>query len=395
MNAPSSLRLVTALVLLLVLGACGEAGEPDTAAGGVRLTALRAQVYGAVEGPGALARVFDVEVSPAGRVFASQPMVAEIAVFEPDGTFARTIGRRGEGPGEFRAPGAVRLRGDTLTVLDFTRGISLLGQEGEFFRRISFHLPAPPGSGFPTRPITLLADGTVGCFAPLAPALVTSGKVTRQSWVRATRDGELLDTLIVHSVEGRYMELELPRAGRRGTGHPAAWHDLVAIPPDGSFVIAVDRSAAAGGPEPVFRVHRIALSGDTVRSREFRYEPVPLTAEWKDTAVARMARVHAVGEGLAPERLAERIGPQVPWPAHHPAVSRVLAGADGTVWLEREPIPGDSVRWDLLDPELEPLGHTYLPASVDVKRVSRGAVWGVEEDELGVPRIVRFDVRGA
>ena len=53
----------------------------------------------------------------------------------------------------------------------------------------------------------------------------------------------------------------------------------------------------------------------------------------------------------------------------------------------------DSIRWDILDSNLKPLGHTFFPASFDVKWVSRSSVWGLSLNEVDIPFIVRFDLR--
>ena len=354
---------------------------------------VRAQVLGAVEGPGALTYVFDMEVSPEGRLFASQPPLAEIAVFAADGSFERTIGRRGQGPGELQTPGAVRLMGDTLLVLDYSHGINLFSQEGEFFGRISFNLPTPPERGFPTRPIVLLADGTVACFSPLQTSLALSGVVTHQAWVRASRNGDLLDTLIVRPVEGEYYSAEVPGSRAASGPHPAAWHTIVAIPPDGSEFIAVDRSAAGTGEEEVVWVHRIALTGDTILSRGLRYVPVPLATAWIDSVSAELATRGAAARNMTEDRLTEILSDQIPWPNHHPPVSQVIPASDGSIWLRREMSSPDSVRWDLLDSGLQAVAHTYLPASSNVMRASRESIWAVELDHLDVPWIIRYEVQ--
>jgi hypothetical protein len=61
--------------------------------------------------------------------------------------------------------------------------------------------------------------------------------------------------------------------------------------------------------------------------------------------------------------------------------------------MKRETPIGDSIRWDMVDSDFEPLGFTFLPNDFAVKRVSRSAVWGVELDEWDIPWVVRYDVQ--
>ncbi len=54
---------------------------------------------------------------PDGRVYLLDTQLATIHIYESDGTFAGTVGRDGDGPGEFRFPtGMVRLPGQRLAV---------------------------------------------------------------------------------------------------------------------------------------------------------------------------------------------------------------------------------------------------------------------------------------
>lgn len=58
---------------------------------------------GSVEGsgPDMFASVTDIAVDAAGRIYVLDRQLQEIRVFDEDGTYVRTIGRRGGGPGEF------------------------------------------------------------------------------------------------------------------------------------------------------------------------------------------------------------------------------------------------------------------------------------------------------
>jgi len=379
-----------------LLPGCDEGPNPTSDLSPVPLEASIGQTYASTDDPGVLVGPFDVEVSSDGFVYVSQPQLAEVTVFAPTGAYSHTVGRRGRGPGEFQNPGAVRFLADTLTVLEFGTGISLLSPDGEYYDRVSFMLDAPPGRPFPMAPIALLADGNVGCFSPLSPSTVLlSEGIDSQFWIKATRDGVVLDTLISQPVDGAYALVEVPGARKLTLNHPLAWNDLNAVPPDGSQFVAVDRSSGFDSPQPVFRVYRIDLAGDTTHAREFRYPPVPLTSEEKVRISEGIAQRQAEGSNMSVARLAEIVEDEIRWPPHLPPVSRVVVGADGAIWLQREPVPGDSVRWDILAPNLEPRGHVFLPTSFDVKRVSGESVWGVQTDEMDVPSILRIDLHRA
>ncbi|MFW6078595.1 MAG: hypothetical protein ACODAE_03180 [Gemmatimonadota bacterium] len=79
-------------------------------------------------------------------------------------------------------------------------------------------------------------------------------------------------------------------------------------------------------------------------------------------------------------------------PDHYPPVSGVLLGRDGTIWLQRENLPGDSVDWSILAPDGEPVGALTAPKRLTVLAGDRRSVWGMERDDLDVPHIVRCGV---
>jgi hypothetical protein len=69
-------------------------------------------------------------------------------------------------------------------------------------------------------------------------------------------------------------------------------------------------------------------------------------------------------------------------------------GPQGAGWdrASATPTQRHGVRWKVFDAGLDPRGTVYLSRSLDVKFVSRRAVFGVELDAMDVPSIVRYDI---
>lgn len=79
--------------------------------------------------------VTDAAFGPGGSIYVADPGQHRIVVLDSDGRFVRTIGRPGQGPGEFLDPSSIALLRDTLFVYDGRQGrVSVLDTLGAFLR---------------------------------------------------------------------------------------------------------------------------------------------------------------------------------------------------------------------------------------------------------------------
>lgn len=382
------IRRLVSLVLAASVASCGSDGTEVERL--PELVVTRSTAFGAEEGDGALSNVWGVAVSRDGRVFLSEPQFARVVEFNADGTFSRVVGGRGDGPGEFRIPGGLSWRGDSLAVTDFQRGINLFSADGVFGNLVSFSI-SDGVSPFGVRPIFPLADGSVAALGPAPNSAITDGSVTHETWLKASRDGVLTDTLCVLALEGRLYSVRYQEGGWSGA-HPLSWASMFTAPPTGTSLVVVDRAPSIGGDAATYRVLRVGLDGDTLQAVAQPYDPVPLTAEQIDSIVLAMAQGWAESRNVAVDAVAAEIEEQIRWPDHQPPVTAVLAGDDGSVWLRREIVGAPSARWEVLDEDLTRIGWVSLPVEFELKVVAKDRVYGVELDDFDVPRIVRFNI---
>jgi hypothetical protein len=73
-----------------------------------------------------------LEVDADGNVWIVDRRLSQVLVVAPDGTLLRTIGRDGEGPGEFRLPANVGVRGDRAFVHDNFHDVQIFDMGGDY-----------------------------------------------------------------------------------------------------------------------------------------------------------------------------------------------------------------------------------------------------------------------
>jgi hypothetical protein len=97
-------------------------------------------VLGNSTDPIPLATLFSLARDSRGRYYALSADRSSVLVFEPDGKFATSFGRSGQGPGEFSGNGARLVRigaGDTVHVVDSRAMVLLYSPSYKFIRQFS------------------------------------------------------------------------------------------------------------------------------------------------------------------------------------------------------------------------------------------------------------------
>lgn len=133
MKSLNSLLLTTVCALTL---ACGDVSSSGGGAADIPLTPAAEDLYtvGAYDGEdweifGHITRtVFDAS----GNLHIFDDDAKRIVVIDRQGNFLRTVGREGQGPGEFSSPHSFGIMGDgRLVVYDFPGSLKIFDQEGE------------------------------------------------------------------------------------------------------------------------------------------------------------------------------------------------------------------------------------------------------------------------
>jgi hypothetical protein len=112
-----------------------------------------------------LAVAADLHVHPDGRLLVTDVLNHVVQIFGPDGGHIGTLGRQGQGPGEFMLPTGLQTRGDSILVVDDgNQRIQVFTSEGEAIESRTWPGVRAPVIG----PNGTLAQPTLGMDSVLA-----------------------------------------------------------------------------------------------------------------------------------------------------------------------------------------------------------------------------------
>ncbi|MFO7609880.1 MAG: hypothetical protein R6X35_11920 [Candidatus Krumholzibacteriia bacterium] len=335
----------SSLLLLLLCGAVLCAAPPvraeapfvenpaEPAAGRATVTLVREWSLGGEDDEenffGIVGEVF---ADDAGNVYLVDNQLAEVQVFDPRGAWLRTLGRRGDGPGEVRNLRTALLMpdGSLGLVQAFPGQVVTVQQDG-----------APGLTMVPGR-----TDPTSGGFMALNTAAGRGGTLAFSGTRMQRREQSALRTSYIATfapdgaplAEVVTKELETQMAATRiDEAEEDFANERWTIGPDGLLYVAAARNG--------YRVDVHAPDGTLVRSFGRAYTPVRRTAAEKEQ----------VEDTLQPWRRNNRDSFQFEVLETEPDILRLHVLPGGEVWVltsrgVRERQPGEMAVYDVFDP---------------------------------------------
>ena len=338
-----------------------------------------------------------------GRVAILSSEGNRLLLFEPSGKLSRTIGRAGEGPGEFTRPEYLQyLPPDTLVVWDYfmssiiqfdTAG-QLIGERSIDFATLmqrvpgvngeSMELPLPDGSFIASK---------LGAEPEPEPVPGTLVRIAGADFLRIDHE---YAAYLLGTWAG--MEFWVPRepVPRQFAFAPTFGPDL--------------HIAAAGRPPSIFisdgtrnEVRQWSLDGTLLRIIRRTTDPVPVTREAQSAWEASFFRLAEVFGEPAPPNIFDGM----PMRESFPPVTSLIVDAEGYLWVkgwsasesdmpeQRWSVFGPAGRWlGVLAEPPDPLSFGYSchwrfsPCWID-----RDFFLAIRRGELGVERVEGYRIR--
>lgn len=301
-------------------------------------------------------QIYDVAVRSDGRIYVADGEASHVKAIASDGTPQDTIGRPGDGPGEFRLPFRLAFTNtDSLYVMDGRR-VSVFTPTGDF--RYSFL-----GQGATGAPRNMMVPGEGGgaffAYLPLPEQVAETG--ARATVRHVGSDGEVGDTLF--AVRPR-------QASPEGHPLPFARLSLFDLGPDGTLHHAWSDS---------LRVTTYSQTGTRRQRVGIPFKPVPVSSEERQTAL----------RDLSKER---RTVVRDHMPDTKPAFRHFLIDDEGRYWFGRPTADPDSTAWWVAHPEQKQVATTTLPSTIRLMTVKDGAAYGRATTTSGAPALVRYRI---
>ncbi len=334
-----------------------------------------------------------------GRIIVANAGSSEIRAYDAAGRFLWSSGRRGQGPGDFVNIGILsRYRGDSVLVFDLGRAMrstySVIGPDGRFARQ--WTAEAPDDSTHYLGFVGAWPDGTLALRsrAPVGPA--DPPRVTRAD-----------SRLYRYDPAGRVV-------ARLGAFPGDEWYQgsgyaIRTLPWGRTTYYATGDSGIYVGTNDRFEIRHLRTDGtvDRVIRRAVAVRPVTadeVVTERTRLKTAQQAMRDSFFRGM-PDSIRRRIDADedamfdvIPFPASYPAYDGLLADDAGTLWVgafdAHADADGTVRRWSIFRRDGRWLGDVTLPPHFALYGADSARVLGVQTDDLGVPFVRAFRIRG-
>jgi hypothetical protein len=333
-----------------------------------------------------LAHVYWGYKTASGAVVIGEGKPITVIARLPTGKFV-TLGRVGEGPGEYRDGALAFTMGDSIVIADPYRQtrtvLSVQSGKGATTRYM-------PGEKPPACNVLTLFDDAGICDIPLVDPTTRRRIGSQVYWFPAannSRSPVLLQTLWDSAVMSRVTH----RSARISIMRTVSMATRIANSPDGRTAMYVDQGHR--GTLSTVAVRSVDLRTAKVRRWTIEYPAIPFTAnarrEYIETRTAAFLTAGTF-EGLNSAEVASIVTDGLKLPDLYPPVLGVFVSNQGCAWLKRPPDSTSDTRqvFDVYGPDGHLRSRYVVGKRIGVLSVGCTDAVGVKFDADEVPMVV-------
>ena len=321
------------------------------------------------------------------RIWVADRLAGSLFVYDRTGKFTLRIARSGSGPGEFSRLGAVGVRGDTIWAVDFALlRATYFSLDGKVLRTRNTRAKIF-GQLFATG--LTQSDYLIGEEAVPAEDFA-SGRVVAIPLLRWKDDATAVDTIEMLDRQNFIGGTRIGGMGFRSIVQPFQHVSLYAVDTRGG--IAVVHQTLELLQKRKFKLLKFSPDGILLWSRDFSFEPVPLTTRLiQQTLNAFSAGLKSVKvERSAAADLERDHEAQLYKPPFLPPVTKLFVASNGDVWIRRENDGRSLARWMVIDPQGKHHANVTLPSRALVLSANRVLVLAADKQAFDYPTVIRF-----
>ena len=302
-------------------------------------------------------RIQDIAVDDNGDIYVADSQATQIRVFDLNGKFLRTIGRKGQGPGEFTGIQSIQITPNKELMLydNVQHRLVYFSLAGKFIRFMRF----------------AISLGSVGRIMPSSPLYCDS----RENYYIVTGIMELPKALKAHrEILKIGADLKYITIARTPDHDPTKSFSRFSL--EDLYCQLMVKDYVLLGNSKNYEAQIFNPEGKVVKKITREYDPVPVSEAEKEEEQKKESR---------PER-------KIEFPRFHPPISYLAADDEGRIFVRtwEKPAKGKGYFFDVYDPEGKYI--TRIPLSFSPRVLNKGNLYAIEADEAGFQYVKRYKV---
>jgi len=326
-----------------------------------------------IEGP------TDIKYDPQGNIYFCDYKANNIKKFNQGVKFLKTIGRKGQGPGDFNMPFLLAVTADRLFVWDMgNRRLCSLTLDGDFIKS----MPIQFSQGMPIK-MEALPDGNI--LIGMEKTYRGEGNKPQDYLIEIyTSELDHKGTLYTQQVLlNKFVRFE---GGTTIIIQPFAPRICWDVAADGKIIIGFSKN---------YEIEVYSSDRGKLFSFKHAYKPVKVTE--KDKQEFFEGLMYSV-DGVQPSQIPDFIIKNTDFPAEKPAFSHLKVDSDGNilVWRYRPKREEEGIYLDAFDAEGKFISQVRLIGNKEAlqnfggSKIYQGKFWSNEVDEAGRIKLIRY-----
>jgi hypothetical protein len=316
-----------------------------------------------------------------GNVYICDAKANNIKKFDAQGKYLATIGKAGQGPGDFSMPYQIVYSNNLIVVLDLgNRRLCAMSPDGNFL----FSKKLPTNLGYPIKMEALSNGNLIMEMEKMFPAEPERSQLTSLVLL-SSEDFEPLDTVYSHDVwKHKFMQIQGGGVNLPQPYCPSVYWDVG------------QKGEIVAGFSDDYKISIIDIPKKLHSTFSRKYVPLKVTAEDRQNFFNALLSVSSDG---ASEKVPEYVVENTKFPKYRPAFNNILIDSEGNILVhaltEKDKNSTDS--FDVFNPQgdfiasVQIIGDMKFPTEPWIY-FTADCFWQCRENEKGFIEVVKVRI---